>query len=310
MKNQIVVLLLFIFNGLMADPDGKKSKVVLSTSNEEQPISNNSVINAINKCVEYNAKELIHYRNRLQELQIDSVELSRLATPVNMRVGQGNASQSNVQKVDSMIIYRAIISRLSDSLQQQSRKIFELKRKEAELNEYVAQVYQLYNKPFDTLVLYITESSLERDYKLFSKTDNIPKGYNDLKIYFNAKRVLDKRFNQSMVDLYLKELNKIGPSNTVEDLKNNLSYYSILNNSLITIIKSIINDIDEQKKASGFPAIEAIKKKDIMSKMAEFYRDNELEPGVYTYVERVLKSVLKAKVSNPDTDISPFLNQL
>jgi hypothetical protein len=310
MKNQIIVLLLLMSNGLIAQPSGKKNKDMSSTSKEVQSITNNSTIEAINKCVEYNAKELLHYRNRLQQLEIDSVELSKLILPANMRTGQGNNIPVNTVKVDSMAMYRALIGQLKDSLQQQSRKMLELKQKEAELNEYVAQIYQLYNKPFDSLVLNITESSMERDNKIFTKTGSVPKGYNDLKIYYNAKRVLDKRFNQSLVDIHLKELNKLGPSNTIEDLKNNLSYFSILNNSLITTLKSIINDIDAQKKASGLPAVEATKKKDIMSKMAEFYRDNEWEPGVYTYVERVIKKILKDKVRNPDTDISSYLSQL
>jgi hypothetical protein len=310
-KSIIVFVLLACSKQLVyaQSPKSLKDKVSLDRQAEVATETTKNPNKQIQVYLDYLTDELVHHRNRIVELQKDSASLQQLIQPNSAQVGQDNKASVSYQKVDSISILNAKYVQLNDSLNSKIKANNELIAKEKEYNESLNLVSKFYSYPMDTLIKYSTENSINRDKVIFDRLRNLPARFASLITYYEAKALLNERYDSIKTETAKAKLRKIESCKSVEALIGNLSYYVVINNSLKKTLNNIIS-IDITQKASEQSVIVPKKQKDILVKFAEFYRDNEHELGVYNYLDQIVKSVLREKVKNVDVDIKLYVSKL
>jgi hypothetical protein len=235
--------------------------------------------------------------------------IDKLLYPNKTNVALEVKQQVPDQKTDSIKLLLNKYNQLQDSVKIKANEVNRLYTSNKEYMDFLAQLNQLYSGPLDSVIKYTTIFSVVKDKKLLSSNNLFPKRLNEIQIYFNASQLLTERYNAIKIEAAKSELRKIESSNAVESLIGYLSYYSVINNSLRKTIDSI-SKIDQTQKVRFDPILQNRKQKEILVKIAEFYRDNEHELGIYVYLDMIVKRLLRLKVENADADVSIYLSQL
>jgi hypothetical protein len=273
-------------------------------------VKNNNNSKPLQQMLFYYTEELAHHRSRVVKLQIDSSSIQQLlVSNTSQIIVTETKGQFPIQKVDSISILLTKNNQLSDSLAAKMREIIGLKGNLKESTDNMAQLNQFYNNSLDTLLKYTNEYTVLRDSKILTKNNFFPKRMAGLQIYFEASKRLSERYDVSRIEYAKSNLKKIESCTAVDNLIDNLSYYSVINNSLKKTIEAI-NEIDKIDKTNGIPVLQDKKQSKILGEIGKFYRDNQFEPGVYIYLEHIIKDLLKDKLANVDADIKSYGSKL
>jgi len=253
--------------------------------------------------------ELKLSRNRIEMLKADSFLMHQILHPASTQNQRIDIMPVPTPKVDT--VQRLVIrnSQLQDSLRFKQLEVIKLKDSTKRYSEYLSDLNIFYSKSFDTVLNSVTENGLIRDSILFHKNNMYSRRISELRVYFSAFKLLSERYDAYQIELAKNKLRKIEGSKAVEALIGNLSYYLVINNSLKKTIDSI-SVIVFQKPTKGIEELQAKRQKDILAILAVFYRDNEHEPGVYVYLDRIIKELLKDKIANVDADVKKYLSRL
>lgn len=253
--------------------------------------------------------ELKLSRNRIEMLKADSFLMHQILHPASTQNQRIDIMPVPTPKVDT--VQRLVIrnSQLEDSLRSKHLELIKLKDSTKRYSEYLSDLNIFYSKPFDTVLKSVTENGLIRDSILFHKNNMYSRRISELRVYFSAFKLLSERYDAYQIELAKNKLRKIEGSKAVEALIGNLSYYLVINNSMKKTIDSI-SVIVFQKPTKGIEELQAKRQKDILAILAVFYRDNEHEPGVYVYLDRIIKELLKDKIANVDADVKKYMSRL
>jgi hypothetical protein len=257
----------------------------------------------------HNIDELKLSRNRIEMLKADSLLMHQLLNPASTPNQMNEKTPLPTPKVDSVQLLASKNIQLQDSLRYKYFEIIKLKDSTRQYRDYVAKLNTFYSEPFDIVLKNVTENVVIRDSMLLYKNNMSPKRISELRVYFDAFKLLAERYDQNQIELAKNKLRKIDDSKAIEVLISNLSYYLVINNSLKKTIDSI-SVIDFQKPTKGIEELQAKKQKDILAIITVFYRDNEHEPGVYIYLDKIIKELLKDKIANVDADVKKYLSRL
>ncbi len=189
-----------------------------------------------------------------------------------------------------------------------------ISEKEKTRLEFLNQITNFYNgKSFDELILNSSKNTIERDLKITGTTE-LKLLLNDLKVYFEARDLLDNRFNAEVTKTKLDNLNKIKQQSVLlEKLKDQLENYQSVNNGLIECLKSLI-DLDMKglvmSNSGHDKEVIQLKLNKIQTQISKFIFDFDFNHADYPYLSNVLSKVIKLKVPNPDADISKLLKNI
>jgi hypothetical protein len=310
MSKKCVSFFLFVFSlNVNAQVSNKTISNNVNNNKGTETATQSNLNSQIKQLQSYTIEELTHHRNRLLKLQEDSLMIDKLLYPNKTNVALEVKQQVPDQKTDSIKLLLNKYNQLQDSVKIKANEVNRLYTSNKEYMDFLAQLNQLYSGPLDSVIKYTTIFSVVKDKKLLSSNNLFPKRLNEIQIYFNASQLLTERYNAIKIEAAKSELRKIESSNAVESLIGYLSYYSVINNSLRKTIDSI-SKIDQTQKVRFDPILQNRKQKEILVKIAEFYRDNEHELGIYVYLDMIVKRLLRLKVENADADVSIYLSQL
>jgi len=164
---------------------------------------------------------------------------------------------------------------------------------------------------FDDLIASSTKQSVLRDIQFFDNNSNIYPLLSDLKLYFEAKELLENKFNASQINTALSQLKSLNRESTsLEKLKRTLADYQIVNDALKETIEKII------KRNNDFPV--DISKDDVREQvqgkivliLSSFIFNYDFNIADYPHLSDVIFKILKRKQPNPIADISDLLNDL
>lgn len=218
------------------------------------------------------------------------------------------------QKNDSISILKKqkseIVQKISDEKIKSDQYLTNEKEKyKAELLNKIAVTYK--DKKFDDLIASSTKMSVERDIQLLGENNELNQVLNELKIYFEAKTLLEIQFNTEHIKTTLIELNKIKQQSvSLEKLKYQLENYQLVNNKLIECLNSI-KEIDKKETVMGMDKeIKQLKFDKILNEISKFVFDSDFKQADYPYLSDILFQVIKLKIPNPDTDITNFSKKI
>jgi len=179
--------------------------------------------------------------------------------------------------------------------------------KETGDNEILAIAVNDYkNKKFDDLIKTSTKLSVQHDLLLFNEHTELKPLLSELEKYFNAKELLEKKFDATQTNNILTELNEINQQSTLLDkLKEDLKYYKDFNDALKKTVENILifdGDGPGGKKAGDDARIQELKLKDILYELAN-YMFNYYDFVNYPYLSDIVLEIIKRKQPDADADI-------
>lgn len=280
-----------------------------TNSSAEQVNESRNNLELIQVMCNHKIDELKHCRNLIEMLKADSLLMHQKLYPATTQNQITDKLPILTPKVDSVQLLAIRNSQLQDSLRFKQLEVIKLKDSTKRYSEYLSDLNIFYSKSFDTVLNSVTENGLIRDSILFHKNNMYSRRISELRVYFSAFKLLSERYDAYQIELAKNKLRKIEGSKAVEALIGNLSYYLVINNSMKKTIDSI-SVIVFQKPTKGIEELQAKRQKDILAILAVFYRDNEHEPGVYVYLDRIIKELLKDKIANVDADVKKYMSRL
>lgn len=182
--------------------------------------------------------------------------------------------------------------------------------KEKGRNDALMDVIDDYNKKnFDTIILFSTRFSVQRDLQLVGSNNAIKELLLDLKIYFDATEILTRRYDALMVGNAVKALNQMKrQSSLLEQLKKDIGSYNEYRESLFRHLSNLC-DLDKRKSALNDPEIEKIKFKDVAEIMAD-YLNSYPDYKKYPFLSDIVFDIFRRKAEDSDNDITDLLNKV
>jgi TolA-binding protein len=246
--------------------------------------------------------------NKLEDnLKILKTELSALES---FKTNQNNLNIKLKQKSDS-------ISSLTIKLSQSEKSIYDtnelnnqkvIEAKEQGKQEALVALSSFYLKNnFDILIKSSTKQSIEKDLKLFVNQMELKSLLSDLEKYFNAKELLNKKYDAVQLQKSQNVLNQIKrESELISKLKNDLRLYKTYNDGLKNALNEIVN-LDKIEKVSGWDA-EFQKRK--YYKISAFIFNYDFNLIDYPYLSDIVLEVIKRKIPSPDADVTDLIEKL
>lgn len=281
-----------------------------SKGSAEHANEGKSYMDLIQVLYNHNIDELKLCRSRIEILKADSLLMHQKLNPVttqNQRFDKMPVSTPRVDTVQSLAIRN---SKFEDSLRSIHLDVIKLKDSTRRYSDYLSDLNIFYSKPFDTVLKNVTENVLIRDSIFFSKNNMSIKRINDLRVYFDAIKLLGERYDGTKVDLAINKLSNIKDSKeSVDALIGKLSYYITINKSLQKTIDSI-SQFDFKNPIKGIADLKPKNLRSILNIITEFYWVNEYERGVYIYLDKVIKDLRNEKISDVEADVKKYLSRL
>ena len=185
--------------------------------------------------------------------------------------------------------------------------------KEAGKKEVLDQLKNTYlGKEFDDLISSTSIGSINRDKELIENNTEISQLIFDLEIYFISKEILSNKFNSEKTKDAISKLDSLHSKSQqqVENLKNNLENYELMNENLIDAIKKII-ERDEKETSNGLgSSVIQSKLNKITSILSDYIFQLDFIITDYPYLGEIYLEIIKRKQPNPDTNIMDLLKKL
>jgi hypothetical protein len=166
-------------------------------------------------------------------------------------------------------------------------------------------------KSFDDLIRSTTKWSVQRDLSLVGNKSEIKRVLSDLEKYFNAKALLEEKFNTRQIEDAKKQLQSIiQDSQLLDQLKENIEQYQ---NFTIGLKERIERIIALDNSEGVFSAGEDVKKQKhykILSEISRYIFNYDFNFTDYPYLSHIVLEIFKRKQPNPDADVSDLLNKV
>lgn len=275
------------------------------------------VIDSLSKVIKKERDDL-KLLNEIFKIKTDSINglkstLSKLEKFKNEKKKFDEQLKLKSDSISTLIKQKnEITQKISDDKMKYEQNM--ISEKEKTRLDFLNQITSFYNgKSFDELILNSSKNTIERDLKITGTTE-LKLLLNDLKVYFEARDLLDNRFNAEVTKAKLDNLNKIKQQSVLlEKLKDQLENYQSVNNGLIECLKSLI-DLDKKglvmSNSGHDKEVIQLKLNKIQTQISKFIFDFDFNHADYPYLSNVLSKVIKLKVPNPDADISKLLKNI
>jgi tetratricopeptide (TPR) repeat protein len=163
---------------------------------------------------------------------------------------------------------------------------------------------------FDDLIKSSTKQSVEHDWRLSVKVnDSVSKPVlSDLRNYFKAKELLEKKFNEKEINAVLPTLTR--QSALSDKLKETLENYRDFTDGLKETIEKIIS-IDGKETVAGMgDEIQKEKFNKILAEISLYIFNYDFNFVDYPYLSDILLEIIKRKQPDADANISDLLNKI
>lgn len=172
-------------------------------------------------------------------------------------------------------------------------------------NKLLADILNIYKKPFDDLIKLSTKSSVQRDLEIVDKNQEIKSVLLDLEKFFEAQELFNIKYDYARVNNSLQQLNQIKQnSELLERLKINIEFYNSYRDELKAAVEKII-ELDKKSLAANDEMVKELKLKDITNYIYNYY-----DFSIYPYYSEIITEIIKRKFPDPDSDISDLLNKI
>ena len=163
------------------------------------------------------------------------------------------------------------------------------------------------NESFDDLIKSSTKLSVQRDIQLVGSNPGVQPILSDLKTYFNAKELLEKKFDAAQVKNAQSQLHQIKQESVLlEELKEIIENYQNFNEGLKnTIMKIVVLDKDEIVAGMS----NSIQDRKFI-KISSYIFDYDFNLLDYPYLSDIALEIIKLKQPDADADISDLLKRL
>jgi hypothetical protein len=209
------------------------------------------------------------------------------------------------QKTDSILI---LSSQLSQIEKENKKNVTEAK--EQGKLEALANLTNYYLKnTFEDLIQSSTKQSIQKDQQLFGDKTELKSLLSDLDKYFNAKELLNKKYNPGQIEKAQNELNQIKrESESLNNIKNDLRLYKTYNDGLKEMLSEIVKiDADPNQTVSGLP--EEVQKLKFY-KISSYIFNYDFNLTDFPYLSDIILEVIKRKTPSPDAEVSDLIQKL
>ncbi len=283
----------------------------------KQSIKQESVIDSLKK-VSKNEKENISkqsndYQNKLnvkndtiKSLKLNLSKLEKFKAEMN----KNNALFK--QKNDSINLLKKQIVDLNKQKLDENQKYLQNLREENTKgkNEVKSKFINNYkDKKFDELIVSSSKNSVQRDI-IITEDNDIKQTLNDLIIFFEAKEILEKRYNAEQLKSTQLQLNKLKQqSEIVLKLNDNIESFITLNSGLADCLVKI-DEIDKKETVGSDKDLKKMKYKKILSEISTYIFEYDFNFIDYPYLSDIISQLIKLKRTNPDADINDLIKKL
>ena len=165
------------------------------------------------------------------------------------------------------------------------------------------------DKKFDELIVSSSKNSVQRDI-LITEDNDIKQTLNDLIIFFEAKEILEKRYNDEQLKNTQLQLNKLKQqSEIVLKLNDNIESYITLHSGLADCLVKI-DEIDKKETVGSDKDLKKMKYKKILSEISTYIFEYDFNFVDYPYLSDIISQLIKLKITNPYDDIKDLIKKL
>lgn len=155
----------------------------------------------------------------------------------------------------------------------------------------------------DQVIAMSTKGSIERDLKLIDSKSSVYGKIQQASIYFQARELLSKKYNRTLVIEAQTKLKTVKGSKKVEEVVSLLDDYELINDGLFSAIDKI-NAIDAKESVKGMGEnVQAKKYAKIFGVLSEYVFGYGLKAENYPYIYDIWFQILNKKQSNPDSSV-------
>ncbi len=251
---------------------------------------------------------LINVQDRIKKLEIDLVALEKI------RVDKKEVDLQVQQKNDSITLLTSMIFEKEKQVLAE-RETIEQKIKEANQSGKSEVLSGILNsnkqKQFDQLLKSSTRESVYRDLQLVDDSTELKSILQDLEKYFNARELLEQKFDVIQIKNAQNQLNQIKQkSELLDKLKETVSNYQIFNSGLEEMISNIIA-LDNKEEVDGMSVeIKQMKLNKILSKISPYIFNYDFNLSDYPYLSDIILEIIKRKQPDPDAKLTDLLKKL
>lgn len=216
------------------------------------------------------------------------------------------------QKNDSIILLKNQIVLLNKQKLDENQKFSQNLREEnikgkGEVKSKLINYYM--NKNFDELIVSTAKNTIQRDI-LILEDSNIKPILNDLIIFFEAKAIIEKKYNAEQMKNMQLQMNKLKQqSEILASLTENFENYEVFNNGLAECLVKI-DGIDKKETVGSDKELKKLKYNKILSEISIYIFDYDFNFIDYPYLSEILLQLIKRKKANPDADINDLIKKL
>ncbi len=223
---------------------------------------------------------------------------------LNTKLLKMESFKSN-QKSDSILL---LSSQLSQKEKENKKNVTEAK--EQGKQEALVDLTNYYLKnTFEDLIQSSTKQTIQKDQQLFGDKTELKSLLSDLDKYFNAKDLLNKKYDPDQIQKAQNELNQIKRESVLlSKLKNDLRLYKTYNDGLKEMLSEIVKiDADPNQTVTGLP--EEVQKLKFY-KISSYIFNYDFKLTDFPYLSDLILEVIKRKTPSPDAEVSDLIQKL
>jgi hypothetical protein len=251
----------------------------------------------------------------------DTVELQKTITKLDKELSKlkkfkeqkGEIETRLQQKSDSIELLKFETYNREQQIVEEQKKGEQKAQVEYEKGKQsvIADIINGYKRPYEDLLKSSTLLSIQRDLPVIGNNDELKSVASDLLHYFNAKELLEQKFDAVKAQTAQTLLDSIRQtSSLLGRLKTQIENYQLVNDGFKEVIVKII-ELDKREIVSGMSEdIQKQKFNKILSELSSYIFDYDFRFNEYPYLSDVLFEFLKRKQANADTDISDLLQKV
>lgn len=268
-------------------------------------------IDSLKRVVIQVQKKEVERRSKLVKLEDSLKKLnSELSALEGLKKNQKSLNDQFKQINDSIHLLSTQLSQkeklLLDAGKENKKNVTEAK--ERGKHEALDALINYYLKnTFEVLIQSSTKQSIQKDQQLFGDKTELKSLLSDLEKYFNAKELLNKKYNPGQIQKAQNELNQIKlESVLLSKLKNDLRLYEAFNNGIKDALLKIAK-LDEDKIVNPL-SLERQKEK--YYEISAFIFNFDFNLIDYPYLSEIVLEVIKRKIPSPDAEVSDLIQKL
>jgi hypothetical protein len=272
-------------------------------------------ISELKKDIQNYNSDILKFQN-LVKIQQDTLKKTKadLAKLENYKADIKITESRLQQKNDSIASLKSINSEKDKQIisEKQNGNQKAIEEKEKGRNEVLANIINSYkSRTFDDLMVSSTKLSVQHDMQLVGHTAEINPLLSDLKVYFNAKETLEKKYDPIQNKYAQNQLSQIKrESASLDNLTRRIGNYQMFNQGLKEAIEKI-NSLDQRETVAGMPEeIQKQKFNKIISQISPYIFNYDFNFLDYPYLSDILIELIKRKQPDPDADITDLLKKL